>query len=293
MYEILIDALVDTAKMIPLLVFIYIGIELIEIKLGDKMTEKVKSAGKAGPAIGAGLGCVPQCGFSVMATALYTKRAVSVGTLLAVYISTSDEAIPVILAQPNKVNLILPLIITKIIIAIIAGYGINLILKIMNSASPHEEVCATSHGESHVHSCECHDNTDSVNIKQLAYHALIHASKVFIFIFTVTVIINFIIFKVGEDHLGTLFLGHSIFQPVISSFIGLIPNCAASVAITEVFLKGGISFGSAIAGLSSSAGLGLLILLKENHNIKDTAKVIGTLIFISSIAGILIQTIYG
>lgn len=305
MLAIFLDALIDTSKMIPLLLIIYAGIELIEHNYGRKLTSIVQKADNTGPALGAVFGCVPQCGFSVISTALYTRRVITLGTLLAVYISTSDEAIPVILSQPNKAGIILPLIITKVIIAIIAGYAIDFILKNSNKTKKDEsverEICATSEeGCANIHThidkkgcCGHSCNSEKAGFKELIIHPIKHTLKVFIFIFATSLLINFIIFKVGEENLGKLFLGHSVLQPVLAALVGLIPNCAASVAITEVFLKGGISFGSTIAGLSASAGLGMLVLFKENKDLKDTLRIIGLLFGISTVAGIAIQYFYG
>jgi hypothetical protein len=139
------------------------------------------------------------------------------------------------------------------------------------------------------HSC----HTEKLDLKEVILHPVIHTLKVFVFIFAVTLLINFVIFRVGEENLSTLLLGNTIFQPIIAAIFGLIPNCASSIAITEVFLRGGLSFGSTVAGLSAGAGLGILILFRENHNIKENVKIVSLLVAISSLAGILIQYIYG
>ncbi len=313
MWEILLDALKDSALMIPLLLVIYIGIEFVEFKYGHKIRDKVKAAGKAGPALGAAFGCVPQCGFSVVTTALYTKRVVTLGTLLAVYLSTSDEAIPIILSQPDKASVLLPLILTKVVIALLAGYTIDFVIrKRQVNSQPGTESYHEIHSEEegHVHEeeaahaefsddldekgCCGHSCTnDKLDFKEIVLHPIIHTLKVFFYIFLVSFIINFIIFEIGEDNLKNAFLSNSIFQPVLAGLVGLIPNCSASVAVTEIFLKGGISFGSVIAGLSAGAGLGLIVLFKENKNRKHTFKIMGLLYAVSVLAGILIQLVYG
>lgn len=301
MYKVFTDALLDTAKMVPLLLVIYTGIEFIEYRFGRTIKEKVKTAGKAGPLLGAGFGIVPQCGFSVISTALYTQRLISMGTLLAVYISTSDEAVPVILAQPHQAGMILPLLAVKLVIAIAAGYAVDLIFR--KSAGPAEaEVCATSAEEMTLvpHADDAHpDNAEEgccghhcvmakPNYREMLLHPVIHTLKVFVFIFVVSLALGLAMFWMGSG-ISRMLLKDTVFQPVIVGLFGLIPNCAASVAITEVFLKGGISFGSAVAGLSSSAGLGMLVLLQENRNVRDTLKIIGLLYGISVTAGIIVQ----
>ena len=304
MNKILIDALLDSLRMIPFLLIIYIGIEFIEFKLEDSLIKKVKHAGRIAPALGSAFGLVPQCGFSVMASALYTKRVITVGTLLAVYISTSDEALPIILAHPDKAFVIFPLLLTKFTLAIIAGYSIDFLLNKSSKSHVEGELCATTESDSSTllidsdlvdeKGCCDHSITEKkIDLKELIVHPIIHTFKIFLFILIATIIINLIIFNVGEQNLASVFLKDSIFQPVLASFFGLIPNCAASIAITQVFLMGGLSFGSTVAGLSAGAGLGILILFKENASIKDTLKIIALLLTISSTAGILIQAIYG
>ncbi len=301
MIEIFKDALFDSAKMIPLLLFIYIGIEFVEYRFGNSIRETVQKAGRAGPFAGALAGSVPQCGFSVIAAALYTQRLLTIGSLLAVYISTSDEAIPVILSQPERINVIIPLILTKIGIAIAAGYAIDYFYRKSNKQTlTHIEAFTLGRDNNNHHhelvieekACCGHQSNPKArnfNTRQLFIHPLIHTAKIFLFIFLVSFIINYIIFMIGERGVAKLFLGETIFQPIISALFGLIPNCAASVAITELYLKGAISYGSVIAGLSSSGGLGLLVLCRENKDRKDTFRIIGLLIGISALVGIVIQ----
>lgn len=310
MHKVVLDAFIDSAKTIPLLLIIYAVIEFVESRYGGFIREKVKHAGKTGPAFGTFFGCVPQCGFSVIATALYTKRLITVGTLLAVYLSTSDEAIPVILSQPSKINLVLPLIAAKVIIALVAGYLVDFILN--KSQKAKTQVCATSDESCYTTvvppsetngidqtgdidetgCCGHHCTSEKFNYNEIILHPLIHTLKVFLFIFAVSLTINYIIFRVGEQNLGHLLLNHSIFQPFAAALVGLIPNCAASIAITQVFLKGGISFGSAVAGLSASAGLGTLVLFRENKDTKDTLRIVLMLFGISVVAGIIIQYVF-
>ncbi len=297
------DALVDTAKMIPILLIIYAGIEFFEYKFGSKIREKVRAAGKAGPVLGTAFGVIPQCGFSVISSALYARRLITVGTLIAVYLSTSDEAIPIILAQPDRIGIILPLLAAKIAVAVMAGYTIDFILHRLGKTVTESEICASS-GDSSAGELGCndmeidetgccgHNCVEKPNLKEMILHPLIHTLKVFVFIFVVSVIINFTIFRMGENNLDRIFFGHTLLQPIMAAVVGLIPNCAASVAITQVFLKGGIGFGSAVAGLSASAGLGTLVLFKENRDMKDTFRIIGMLFGISSIVGIALQFIY-
>lgn len=304
MQEIFLDALMDTIKMVPLLLIIYIGIELVEYRFGSKIREKVQKAGAVGPAIGAAVGIFPQCGFSVVVTALYTQRLVTIGTLLAVYLSTSDEAIPIILSQPDKIGIILPLIFTKIFIALIAGYAIDFSFrKAKKKTLTHiESYIQGNDDENHNHESAidkqacCGHSTSSIarkfNPKEIFIHPIIHTIKISAFIFVVSYLINFVIFQIGEGALNKLFLGHYFFQPFLMALIGLIPNCAASVAVTELYLKGLISYGSVIAGLCASGGLGILILFREEKKKKDVFKILFLLFGISVLAGLIIQYIF-
>jgi hypothetical protein len=304
MQEIFLKVLLDTTKMVPLLLIIYIGIELIEYRFGNKIREKIQKAGKVGPLIGATGGSLPQCGFSVVATTLYTQRLVTIGTLLAVYLATSDEAIPIILSQPDKAKILLPLILTKIFIALVAGYVIDFIYRKKNKEilKHIDSYKNKKDDEQHHHeliieteAC-CGHNPNSLakkfSFKQVFLHPTIHTLKVFFYIFIVSFVLNVIIFKIGQEALIKIFLNHSFLQPFFAALVGLIPNCAASVAITELYIKGAITYGSVIAGLCASGGLGLLILFKEEENKKDVFRIICLLFGISVFAGLIIQYLF-
>lgn len=301
MVEVFMDALVDTARMVPLLLVIYIGIELVEYKLGNTIIGLVQKAGTAGPAVGALAGSLPQCGISVVATALYTQRLATIGTLMAVYLSTSDEAIPIILSQPDKAGLILPLLLTKICIALVAGYTLDLCFRKANESTL-RHINAYSRGEDDVHhdhaivmdeeACCGHSTSSSAhqfNPKEIFLHPCIHTAKIFAFIFAISLLINATVFLMGEEAFGKLFLGQNLLQPFMAALVGLIPNCAASVAITELYLKGAITYGSLIAGLCASAGLGILVLFREEKEKKEIFKVMGLLFGISVLVGSIIH----
>lgn len=301
MWEIFLDALIDSAKMLPLLFIIYAGIELLEYKFGNKIKKSVQKAGTAGPLLGAAAGSLPQCGFSVITTALYSQRLVTIGTLLAVYLATSDEAIPVILSQPEKAGILLPLILTKIFIAIFAGYLLDLFFRKHNKKTlAHIDSYSSGHDNPEHHHEEIDNETACCGhhasaiakkfpVKEIFLHPVIHTIKVFVFIFIVSFLINLVFFFLGEDILAKILLSGTIFQPIIAALVGLIPNCASSVAITELYLQGAISYGSVIAGLSASGGLGLLVLFKEEKNKAEIWKIVALLFAISALSGIIIQ----
>lgn len=289
MKELFLDALFDSAGIIPFLLLIYFIVEWFERKFGGAIETQLKKSAKTGPALGALFGCVPQCGFSVVAASFYSRRLITTGTLLAVILSTSDEAIPVILAQPGRGGIVLTLLVTKLIIGITAGYLIDLISRRRKSAEPVRDDHAAEH---HELGCCNHQLSGKPNRWQLLKHPLLHTSKIFVFIFVVTLSINGLIAFVGEENLGRILLRHSLLQPFLAALVGLIPNCAASVAIAELFLKGGLGYGSTVSGLCCSGGLGLLVLLKENRNFKDTLRIVALLVFISTLAGLAIQILY-
>lgn len=289
MNGILWDAFKDTLAMMPWLLGIYIALEILENKsesfIGDKISHKVGTA----PFLGALLGCIPQCGFSVIAATLYTRRCISMGTLLAVFVSTSDEAIPVILAQHDKASLVLWLLLTKVLLATTTGYIIDFIFKKTTSSAPHSPHAPVV-PDGGYRSCDCHAHGKGIpRWKTFFLFPVKHTLKVSFFIFAVSFAIGTLTSQFGEKGLEHIFFSGTFFQPLIATLVGLIPNCAISVAITEVYLKGGITFGSAIAGLSASGGLGLLVLFKENRERKETGLIIGLLVLISFTAGTLLN----
>lgn len=287
--------------MVPLLLVIYIGIELIEYKFGGRIIALVQKAGLAGPAVGAVTGSLPQCGISVVATALYTQRLVTIGTLMAVYLATSDEAIPIILSRPNTAGLLGPLLLTKIGVALLAGYALDFLFRKSNqNILDHIGVYARGEDdESHHHetimneeACCGHSTNPSAerfNPREIFLHPLIHTTKIFLFIFAISLLINGAVFYLGEEAFGKLFMGQSFFQPFMAALVGLIPNCAASVAITELYLKGAITYGSLIAGLCASGGLGILVLFREEKGKKEVFRILGLLFGISILVGLVIQ----
>ncbi len=284
-----IDAIIDSVHMLPFLVVIFFVIEFIEYFYSEKMESIAKYSGKAGPFAGSLLASFPQCGFSVIAATLYSKRLITKGTLIAVFLSTSDEAIPVLLSDPAYIYLVVPVLIAKICIAIAAGYFIDFLIDCKHKYTENSPTEHAQHEEDEEMGC-CHHHVSGHSKKDLVLHPLKHSANIFVFILFVTLVINYYIsLSGGEENLGQLFLGNSVFQPVLSALIGLIPNCAISIAITLMYVKGAISFGSAIAGLCSGAGLGLLVLLKRNTSFKDTMKIILILLVVSIFSGIVIQ----
>ena len=290
--EMFVGALKDTASLVPFLGLIYFAIGFLEYRYGDRMNHFIMRVGVMGPVAGAVVGCIPQCGFSVMASALYVKRMISTGTLLAVFLSTSDEAVPILLSVPGRIDMVLMLIGIKVAIAIIAGMTVDHIISLMAAAKSKREAAGVSYKEAvsgHPGCCAHGFDNKSSKFKTLVIHPLLHTAKIAAFLFTLTFIFNLLVGKIGEDNIASLMLSGTVFQPALSAFIGMIPNCFASVLLAGLFAKGIISFGALIAGLSAGAGLGLLVLAKENKDHIDTLRIVGLLLAISITAGTIIQ----
>ena len=274
--DVLADALADCLKMLPFLFTAFLLIEGLE-HYSTKLTRKaLEDVDKAGPVVGALVGCVPQCGFSVMASNLYAGGIISVGTLLSVFLATSDEAVLILLGNPDQGKTVLTLLAVKVVIAVVAGYIIDLFLQ-KQIATPKECGNLCDH-------CGCHDHH-----ARLLKPALRHTIKIFLYLFVFTAILNFIIEVIGIQTLSEYLLADSIFQPVIAALIGLIPNCAASVVITQLYISGAISFASAISGLCTGAGIGLVVLFKVNRDKRENIKIVLTLYALSVIAGMVLQ----
>ena len=291
--HVLLHSLLDTAKLLPVLFVVYFLIEFLEYKNVFKFEKSKLLNGKASPAIGALFGSVPQCGFSVISAELYSERKISIGALIAVFIATSDEALPIMISDYKSIPALLCLLLSKIIFGIIVGYFTMFLYskffnknihkhsekEFHNDEGHHEK---NEHHEEHLHACCHHDlKENKFNWK----HPLIHCLKIFVYIFIINVIFGTIIMFVGEDRLVSFLNSSNIFQPLLSIAIGLIPNCVSSVVITELYLMGGLSFGSIVAGLSVNAGLGLIVLFKENKNKKENLFIILSLIISSLIIG--------
>ena len=290
--EIITETLIDTGKLVPFLAAIYFVVGFLEYRYGDRISHVLRDLGTLGPVMGALLGCIPQCGFSVVASALYVKRVISVGTLLAVFLSTSDEAVPVLLSMPDKAKVVGVLIAIKVVIAIAAGVGVDYVIRVCRAAKPKEataDVSGVVVVKEHAGCCDHGLDGRPSKVQALLLHPLRHIAKIFGFLLLLTLVLNFLVERIGPDKIGAVLLQGSIFQPVLASLIGLVPNCFASVLLAELYAKGSISFGALVAGLCAGGGIGILVLIKENKDFKDTVFLIGLLLTVSIVSGIVID----
>lgn len=273
MLDSILDALLDTAKLLPFLFLTYLAMEYLEHKAGQKAEALVKKAGGFGPVIGGALGIVPQCGFSAAASNLYAGRVISLGTLIAIYLSTSDEMLPILISEKASVVLIAELLLAKAVIGMIVGLIIDFLMR-RKGVQEHEhihEICEHEH-------CHCE--------KGILRSALSHTAQIAFFVLLITFALNLILFFVGEDALANLILNRPVLGPVLAGLVGLIPNCAGSVVITQLYLEGVISIGAAMAGLLTGSGVGLLVLFRVNHDRKENLRILGLLYGIGVLVGI-------
>ena len=280
------DSAVDCVKMLPFLFLAFYLLEVVEQHASDRMTAMLGRSGGLGPLIGSLLGSVPQCGFSIMASDFFASGVISMGTLLAVYLSTSDEAIIILLTDPEHAKDILFLVLTKVIIGTAGGYMVLFFERKVFGRSP-EKV----RKEAQIIHAGSESPAVRPGFRDLLIPAWNHTKEVFVYLFIFTFLIGFIMEGFGNNAIQSIFLSGSAFQPLIAAVIGLIPNCAASIMLTQLYMDGVLSFGSAIAGLCSSAGLGLLVLFRMNRSMKENITVLAFLVAIAVTAGSILQAV--
>ena len=277
MIDIILDALLDTAKLIPYLFITFIIIELIEHKLDN---EKIlKKSNKFGPIIGGILGALPQCGISTMASNLYANRVITIGTLVAIFLSTSDEMLPMMISRSANIKTILGIVFTKVIIGIVLGLIIDRIYKRKD-----EKVEKIIHNHCDEEHCHCEE-------EGIFLSSFTHTIKIVLFILIINLVLNGIIYLIGEETLKNILINKNIILYLLSSLIGLIPNCASSIVITELYLQNMITIGTLFSGLLTGSGLGLLILFKTNKNLKENVSILTTIYLIGVVVGFIIDII--
>ncbi len=323
--DVLTESAIDTLKLIPFLFLTYLAMEALEHSASHHVRAAVEKSGKAGPVVGSILGALPQCGFSAMAATLYAGRVVTAGTLVAVILSTSDEMIPVFVARQESPTRLFGILALKVIVGIVAGLLVDVALRMLHrtgdghahihelcerahchcedvedengsaeaeseaeseaqaaTAGEHDDVARRAHEQAHGHDHHSH------GLWPIVRSALVHTVQVTVFIFLVTFVFGLLIEGVGEDAIGELLADHPVRATFIAALVGLIPNCGASVALTELFLDGTLAAGPMVAGLLVSGGVGLLVLWRTNADLRQNAAVTGVVYAVGVAVGLLV-----
>ena len=280
----------DTLALVPLLFLTYLAMEAIEHVASDRVRAAVERSGKAGPVVGAALGALPQCGFSAMAATLYAGRVVTLGTLVAVVLSTSDEMVPVFLAHQEPLGRLIAIMAFKVVAGVVVGLAVDVALRAWHRAGDGHvhihELCEREH-------CHCDDDHDHAHEHahgrwSIVRSALVHTVQVTLFILVVTFVFGLAIEYVGQDALGALLANHPVRATFVSALVGLIPNCGASVAITELYLDGVLATGPMLAGLLASGGVGLLVLWRTNADARQNALITAFVYVVAVGVGLLV-----
>lgn len=296
--DVVIDALKDTAELIPFLFATYVVISLLDLFASDKTTAAIQRAGHAGPLIGGVLGVVPQCGFSAMGASLYADRIVSLGTFVAVILSTSDEMLPLLLAEHVEVGLLARILVTKAVLGVILGFAIDLVLRVVLGRTSLAGVDESDAGEEQdedaefdpsAYSCDCGCG-EPLTRGQTAWWVVVNSAyrtfQIVVFIFVVSVLLNALIALVGEETLASFLSGNAVVATLVSGLVGLVPNCAASVVLTQLYIDGVLGFAPMIAGTLVAGGAGYLVLFRMNGNMRENAAIVGIVYALGVCAGL-------
>lgn len=273
--DVLYDSYIDGLRLLPFLFLTYLAMECLEHWAGGKMQETVRRSGKAGPVIGGLVGIFPQCGFSAAAANLYAGRIISLGTLLAVFLSTSDEMLPIMISENAGISLIGKILAAKLICAVTAGFLADILFS-GKEAPQIEHFCEKQH-------CHCE--------KGIWRSAASHTWKIFLYIIVISLILNFAIAMIGEERLAALVLDKPILGLFAAALVGMIPNCASSVVLTHLYLAGVLGAGALFAGLLAGSGVGYLVLLRVNEDRKDNLRIFALLYGVGVAAGALVEVL--
>lgn len=268
------DSFIDSVKLLPFLFLTYLAMEYLEHKAGQKMQEAIRRAGRGGPVIGSILGAFPQCGFSTVASNLYAGRIITAGTLIAIFLSTSDEMLPIMISENIELTVILKILGVKVAVGILAGFFFDFILRGKKKELQIEHLCEQHH-------CHCEEG-----IWKSALH---HTLEIFLYIMVISLALNLLLAWIGEDVLADLVLNRPVVGEMAAALVGMIPNCAASVIITQLYLNGVLSAGAMTAGLLSGSGVGLLVLFRVNDDYRENFRILGLLYVTGVLGGMLVN----
>lgn len=277
MLDCIIDGIMDTIKILPYLLATFLVLEFLEHKLSQKSQILLAKNKKFGPIIGGLLGALPQCGFSAMASNLFSGRVITKGTLIAIFLSTSDEMLPIMIGEQVDAMVILKIISFKILIGIAVGIGVDLIYrkKEVTKKIEIDKLCKNEH-------CDCEHHG-------IFRSSVIHTLKIGSFVLVANLLINVAIFNIGENSLANILLDRNLSTYFLAGLIGLIPNCAGSIIITELYLSGIITIGTMLTGLLASSGLGMLLLFKANKNLKENISILAIVYCVGVAIGMLVD----
>ncbi len=276
MWDCLLDALIDSLKLLPYLLVTFLILELIEHKIKYKKIFSKKR--RLMPVVGGALGALPQCGISAMAANLFSSHLITVGTLIAIFLSTSDEMLPIMLGEQVEISLILKTVGLKVLIGMIVGLIADFAWRRKNKDKVEPDIAHFCEGE------HCHCAKNGIIIS-----ALLHTLKTFLFVLAANMLIGIIIFLVGEENITNILLGKDFWVVLLAALIGLIPNCAGSIIVTELYLSGLLSFGGMMAGLLTGSGIGWLLLVKNNKNHKENAMILAIIYIVGVICGAILN----
>lgn len=284
--EVLEESLIDTVKMLPFLFAAYLFIETVERRHGERIEALLAGGGRWGALPGAVLGCVPQCGFSAVASNFYASRVITLGTLMAVYLATSDEAIPLLLAMPGYWDKLALLLVIKVLYALAVGFALDFVLRGLLPRSLRGGYTGRAD------EVDCHeDHGEGEDQKPVWRAALRHTLEIFLFIFAFSLVFGLIVESVGHETFASVLGRMGFFQPAVAALVGLIPNCAASVLLTQMYLEGALRFSSLVAGLCTGAGVGLAVLWRANPSWKQNLFITGLLWAAGAAVGVGIQLV--
>ncbi len=287
--DVVLDAVIDSLKILPFLFLTYLVMEYLEHKTSEFTSSIVEKTEYLGPLWGGLIGIFPQCGFSAAASNFYAGRVITLGTLIAIYLSTSDEMVPLFISEHVPVGLLVKILAIKAVIGILIGFAIDFVVHAYHKAKNRsandpvriEALCEKEH-------CHC-DDEENTGVLGIIKSALVHTLHIFLFVLVFTLILGFIIELIGEDKLAVLLKTSPVVSHILAGLIGLIPNCAASVIITELYLDQMITLGTMMSGLLVGAGIGLLVLFRVNDNKKENINIALLLFVFGTVAGLLLD----
>ncbi len=291
-WDVLLDATLDTLKVVPILYLVYLLVCYVGHNSNNKYVNIMNKTKKFGPLIGSCLGVIPQCGFSVVMSDLYSKKAITIGTLIAVMLATSDEALPLMISDPNFILPLLVMLGIKLVVAILFGYAFDLIHRLIKGKQQLEE---NAFIKEHDHDCELascshkhHVHEDHEHcVDNIFLDALLHTLQITAFLFVATFVIGLVVEYLGIENLAKIFTTNKFVQPFLSALVGLIPSCASSVFLVELYMAGGISFGTMMAGLCAGSGIGIVVLFTKNRkHIFTNIIILVSLYLIGSLVGV-------